>query len=310
MNKSLTDTVLMIKPIHFRGNEQTAINNYFQNFGTSIKPEDVQSLAVDEFNNMVHHLREVGVNVVVVLDNDDFDTPDSIFPNNWLSFHSGGVVGIYPMFAENRRNERREDIFDLLDLKGVNIREKIDLTQWESQSKFLEGTGSLVLDRINKIAYAALSPRTNREVLSDFERRMGYKSVTFSAFQTYEESRVPIYHTNVLMSMGDGYCVVCLDAIDDEVEKNELIVSLTTNGREIIPISEEQVSRFAGNMLQLKNNKNEKVLVMSESAWNSLDESQIDELNKHNDHIIHVPLTVIETLGGGSARCMIAEVFY
>ncbi|MFY0627852.1 MAG: amidinotransferase [Reichenbachiella sp.] len=307
MDNELTQTLLMIKPVHFRHNDQTAVNNYYQK--NDIDPEEAQTKAEEEFNSFVSLLRTNGVEVIVILDNDDHDTPDSIFPNNWVSFHSPNIVGIYPMYAENRRLERREDIFEYLQLQGFSYKERKDFTTWEGDNKYLEGTGSLVLDRENKIAYAAISERTHIEVLEDFEEKLGYTSIRFSANQSKDQKRLPIYHTNVMMSMGDTYAIICLDSIDDELEKNEVILSLSSTGKEIVEISEEQVSKFAGNALQVTNNKNERILVMSEQAKESLSEDQISELLKYNDHIISSSLNTIETLGGGSARCMMAEVF-
>ena len=308
MTEFLTDTLLMIKPVHFRGNDQTAVNNYYQS-KQSITSEEAQHKALVEFEKFVDKLRENDIEVIVMLDNEEHDTPDSVFPNNWISFHEDGTVAIYPMFAENRRHERRDDLIDYLELQGLSVGDKIDFTGWESQNKFLEGTGSLVLDRENKIAYAALSERTDEEVLEDFKSKMGYEVVAFHSNQTANGKRVPVYHTNVMMAMGDTFCIACMDSIDDEAEKNELILSLTTSGKEIVEISEGQMGRFAGNALQLKNKKGKTVLVMSESAAKSLDNDQLEDLQKYNDLIISSPLDTIESLGGGSARCMMAEVF-
>ncbi len=308
MSEYLTDTLLMIKPLHFRGNEQTAINNFYQN-EQKITSEEAQHKALVEFENFVDKLRQAGVEVIVMLDNDEHDTPDSIFPNNWISFHAEGAVALYPMFAENRRFERREDIIEYLELQGLSVDKRIDFTPWEKENKFLEGTGSLVLDRENRIAYAALSDRTHQDVIEDFKEKLGYEVVTFHSNQTVDVKRAPVYHTNVMMAMGDQFCVVCMGSIDDEAEKNEVILSLTTSGKQIIEISESQMGKFAGNMLQVKNKNGETVLVMSEQAAKSLNEEQIGDLQKFNDHIISSPLDTIEALGGGSARCMMAEVF-
>jgi len=307
MENGLTNTILMIRPVHFRYNVQTAVNNLYQK--ADMNAVKAQEGAVAEFIEMVAKLRESGIEVIVILDNEDFDTPDSIFPNNWISFHLEGLVGIYPMFAENRRLERRDDLFDFLVLQGFLIKEKIDFTPWEKKGKFLEGTGSLVLDRQNKIAYAALSDRTHPEVLDEFELKFGYTSVRFKAYHDTQKGRVPIYHTNVLMSMGDSYALICLDAIDDEAEKNEIILSLTSTGKDIIEISAEQVTSFAGNALQLVSGAGEKLLVMSDQAFSSLTDDQRDELSKRNDKLITSSLKTIEAIGGGSARCMMAEVF-
>lgn len=307
MEHKLTSTILMIKPVHFRHNEQTAVNNHYQEKG--VDSSMAQQLAEQEFDGFVSTLRSNGVEVIVLLDNEDFDTPDSLFPNNWVSFHEEGKVGLYPMFAENRRLERREDIFDYLELQGFPVKNKIDFTHWENDGQFLEGTGSLVLDRENKIAYAAMSERTHAKVLDDFEEKMGYTSVRFSAYQDADTGRELIYHTNVMMSMGDHYAMICLDAIENDAEKNEVILSLASTGKEIIELTEGQIFNFAGNALQLVNDKGEKLLVLSERAETTLTESQLEELLKCNDKIVSSSLETIEKLGGGSARCMMAEVF-
>lgn len=305
---SLTDTLLMIKPIHFKGNDQTAVNNYFQKNDVTIA-KDAHKKALSEFEQMVTILREKGIKVLVILDNEDHDTPDSIFPNNWVSFHEDGTACIYPMYAENRRYERRSDIFEFLGLQGIKVSKRVDLSSWESNERYLEGTGSMVLDRTNRIIYAALSDRTHPEVLDEFKDNFGYKAITFCANQTVKGRRKPIYHTNVMMAMGDSFVVVCLDSIDDDAEKHDLILSFATTGKEVIAITEDQVRCFAGNMLQLKNKDNQKFMVMSQAALNSLHADQKEELLKYNDDIIACSLQTIEALGGGSARCMMAEVF-
>ena len=305
--KQITNTIMMIKPVGFRYNEQTAVNNYYQKVLANLTTEQTQENALSEFNAFVEKLRNVGVNVVVVEDTEYPDTPDSIFPNNWVSFHENGIVGLYPMCAENRRDERREDIFDLLvDEHGFSIEEIKDFTEFEEHDKFLEGTGSMVLDREDKICYAAISIRTDEIAVMQFCEEFGYRPVCFTANQDVEGERMAIYHTNVLMCVADTFVVICLDTIDDAIERENVVENLKETGKEIIEITEEQNQRFAGNMLQVMGDK--PYIVMSNSAYNSLSESQIKTIEKHCP-IIYSSLDTIEACGGGSARCMMSEIF-
>ena len=291
----------------FRYNEQTAVNNYYQKVLANLTAEQTQENALSEFNAFVDKLRNAGVNVVVVEDTEYPDTPDSIFPNNWVSFHENGIVGLYPMYAENRRDERREDIFDtLVDEHGFSIEEIKDFTEFEEDDKFLEGTGSVVLDRENKICYAAISIRTDEIAVMQFCGEFGYRPVCFTANQDVDGERMAIYHTNVMMCVADTFAVICLDTIDDEMERENIAENLKETAKEIIEITEEQNQRFAGNMLQVMGDK--PYLVMSNSAYNSLSESQIKTIENHCP-IIYSSLDTIEACGGGSARCMMAEVF-
>ncbi len=309
MSKSTTANILMIRPVSFRMNEQTAVNNYYQKVLSGIDVDRIQELALDEFDNFVAKLQQFDINVIVINDTLEPSTPDSIFPNNWISFHQDGRIGIYPMFAPNRRNERREDIIELLQSEyGFLVEEIVDFTEFEEHDKFLEGTGSMVLDRTNKVVYAALSERTDLNALMLFIEQFDYKLISFTSYQTVGEERLPIYHTNVMMCIADDYAVICLDAIDDSEEKNKVIDSLLNSGKEIIEITEEQVNRFAGNMLQVENIYGEKFLVMSSSAFDSLTLDQRAQLSSYQQ-IIHSSLDTIEGCGGGSARCMMAEVF-
>ena len=305
--KQYSDTILMIEPVDFRFNEETAVNNYFQT-----KPEDdstAQEKALKEFRGMVAKLREHGVNVIVLQDTLDPHTPDSIFPNNWISFHENKMIALYPMFAKNRRVERREDdVLALLEEKGFVAEEIMDYSSAEEDNVFLEGTGSIILDRVNKIAYACVSPRTDEELFYEFCEDFEYEPVLFEANHTVDNERKQIYHTNVMMCVGDEYAVIALSTIDDKTEKEFVINKLTSSGKEIIDITEEQMHQFAGNMLQVGGIGNSKYLVMSENAYNSLTQEQIDQIEKFNP-IIKVDINTIETLGGGSARCMMAEVF-
>ena len=297
----------MIRPVNFRMNEQTAVNNYFQE-DLDLKNTEINSKAQLEFDNFVEKLRKAGIEVVIIQDDKLLDTPDSIFPNNWVSFHSNGDVAIYPMFAENRRKERRDEVFIKLEEEGFIIKNIIDYTSAEDEGLFLEATGSLILDRVNNKAYCALSPRANEELLIEFCEDFEYTPVIFTANQTVDKERLPIYHTNVMMCVGEDFTVICLDSIDDKKERKNVVDHLKKDGKEIIAITEEQVNNFAGNMLELKNKNGESLLVMSQSAFNSLTKEQINRLEKYSK-ILYSSLDTIETCGGGSARCMMAEVF-
>ncbi len=303
-----TNHILMVRPINFRMNEQTAVNNYYQKALDNLLPESVNAKAQAEFDSYVERLRAIGVSVVVVSDTSEFDTPDSIFPNNWISFHSDATVGLYPMFAENRRLERREDILDQLEAQGFQIEQVVDYTSAEASDLFLEGTGSLLLDRVNRIAYCALSPRADEDLFIEFCEDFEYTPVSFVANQTVNDERKAIYHTNVMMCLGETFAVICLDSIDDKKERKNLIQHLKDSGKEIVAISEEQVYNFAGNMLQVRGHNQERFLIMSQAAYDSLTAQQIETLERHNS-ILSSSLNTIEACGGGSARCMMAEIF-
>lgn len=306
--KQTTNSILMIRPVAFRMNEQTAVNNYYQKVLDGLSSETVNAKAQEEFDTFVAKLRKVGVNVTVVEDTIEPSTPDSIFPNNWISFHESGDVVLYPMFAENRRGERREDILDVLEDEGFVIKEIMDYTQAEDDGIFLEGTGSLLLDRENGKAYCALSPRAEEELMIEFCEDFEFTPVIFEAFQTVNGKRELIYHTNVMMTLGDTFAVICADCIDDKKERKMVLDSLRGDDKEIILITEDQVNNFAGNMLEVKGKNDERFLVMSESAYKSLTKKQIAQLEAHVE-IIHSSLDTIEACGGGSARCMMAEIF-
>jgi hypothetical protein len=304
----ITNTILMIRPLHFCMNEETAVNNYFQQQADGLDDQSALQMAQREFDEFVSALREKGVEVIVVEDRLEVRTPDSIFPNNWISFHANGDVALYPMFAENRRLERREDILELLEEKGFQIDRVIDLSGAEQDKVFLEGTGSLLLDRENSVAYCALSERSDEELFFEFCEIFGYKPITFSAFQSVNGERKPIYHTNVLLTIGESFAVLCADCIDNGKERQRVMKSLQRNEKEVILISEDQLARFAGNMLQVIGSKEERYLVMSKTAHDSLTSEQIETLKKHTKLLV-VEIPTIERLGGGSARCMMAEVF-
>ena len=303
----ITKNILMIQPVSFRFNEETAANNYYQKVLEGVTAKKAQDLALAEFNAFVDKLRSKGVNVIVVQDTKEPDTPDSIFPNNWVSFHSNGSVGLFPMCAVNRRTERREDIFDILvDEYQFTIEEIKDFTQLEEYEKYLEGTGSMILDRENKLCYAAISERTDEQAVLQFCDVFNYQPVCFTANQSVNGQRLAIYHTNVMMCVADGFVVVCMDAIDDKDEKAMVLDHFSKTGKEVIEITEEQKYHFAGNMLQVMGDQ--PYLVMSNSTHNALTENQINQIEKHCP-IIHSSLDTIEACGGGSARCMMAEIF-
>ena len=303
-----TNTILLIRPVNFRMNEQTAVNNYYQESIDGVLPETINTKAQKEFDSFVEKLRNIGVNVIVVNDRIETDTPDSIFPNNWVSFHENGDVGLYPMFAENRRLERREDILETLEEKGFIINNIVDYTSAEEEHVFLEGTGSISLDRVNRKAYCALSPRADEDLFIEFCEDFEYTPIIFISNQTVNGERKAIYHTNVMMCIGETFAVICLSSIDDKKERKNVIKHLKEDGKEIIDITEKQVNNFAGNMLQVKAASDERYLIMSQAASDSLTDSQVKTIKKHTK-ILSSSLDTIETCGGGSARCMMAEVF-
>lgn len=305
--RQITDAILMVRPAVFRLNEQTKVNNFFQK-ELELEEAKINERAQAEFDVFVEKLREVGVEVVVYQDKKENDTPDSIYPNNWVSFHESGKIALYPMFAENRRRERNEEILKLVESKGYSIQEVVDYTEAEKDGLFLEGTGSLILDRENRKAYCALSDRAHEDLLIEFCEDFEYTPVIFTAYQTLKDKRAVIYHTNILMCIGDTFCVICLDSIDDKKEKKNVLQHLKQDKKEVIAISEEQMHQFAGNMLQVVAEEGQTYLVMSQAAKESLTLEQVVTIEKHTQ-ILSSDLHTIETLGGGSARCMMAEIF-
>ena len=296
-----TAHIMMIRPAKFGFNAETAVNNSFQQ---SSADTQVAEKALAEFDQFVALLKAHKIDVTVVQDSPFPYTPDSIFPNNWISFHSDGTIVLYPMFALNRRQERKPAVLEKLAEKFL-IQQTIDFTEQEERGLFLEGTGSMVLDRKHHLAYACLSDRTHENLLEQFCTELGYQSVAFSAL---DMQGAPIYHTNVMMCVADRYVVICLDSIATDLEREMLITQITSTGKTIVPISLEQMNHFAGNMLQVKNEVDEKFLIMSTQAYESLQEDQVFQLEAFNQ-ILHSPINTIETNGGGSARCMMAEVF-
>jgi hypothetical protein len=307
MNQT-AQSILMIRPVAFRMNEQTAVNNYYQKALVGLSNQTVNTKAQEEFDAFVVKLRAAGVRVIVIDDTLYPDTPDSIFPNNWISFHESGDVVLYPMFAKNRREERREDILDIIEENGFIINEIMDYTSAEVDGYFLEGTGSLVLDRDNGKAYCALSPRADQELFIEFCEDFEYSPVIFEAFQTVNAERVLMYHTNVMMCIGDTFAVICADSIDDKKERKMVLETLRGDAKEIILITENQVNSFAGNMLEVKGTDEKRYLVMSSAAYRCLTKKQIAQIEGHAS-ILSSSLDTIEAGGGGSARCMMAEIF-
>lgn len=307
MKKQITNTVMMVRPVAFRMNEETAVNNFFQE-DIQLQNEEINRKAQEEFDAFVDLLTNAGVQTVVVNDDAALDTPDSIFPNNWVSFHDDGTAVIYPMFAVNRRRERRMEFFEELEKRGFKIKDVLDYTSAEEEEVFLEGTGSMILDRVNQKAYCSLSPRADEELFIEFCEDMEFTPVIFTAYQDVDGKRKPIYHTNVMMCLAEEFAVICLDTIDDKTEKKNVLRHLKEDGKEVIEISEQQVHEFAGNMLQVRGAADKKYLVMSKTAYNSLTENQIKRIEKYCE-ILSADISTIETCGGGSTRCMLAEVF-
>ena len=291
----------MIRPVRFGYNAQTAVNNVFQEQAED--QQQVQVQALREFDAMVGLLRNHAINVLVVEDTPEPHTPDSIFPNNWISFHDDGTIILYPMFAENRRLERKSSVFNAIS-KHFFVSKQIDYTSYEAEGRFLEGTGSFVLDRVNKVAYACVSPRTDSGLFHEFCEQTGYKPVVFEAFDV---QGTPIYHTNVMMCVADRYAVINLDSIPDG-DRMHVMTTLEDSGKTIVPITPVQMEEFAGNMLQVESNQGICYLIMSSRAYRSLHPKQLALLESFNP-IIHSSLNTIEQNGGGSARCMMAEVF-
>jgi hypothetical protein len=301
MSSQTTDTVLMVRPASFQYNAQTAQNNAFQT-----QVANVQSLAIAEFDHMTQALGEAGIHVIVVADTPLPPKPDAIFPNNWFSTHPDGTLVLYPMYAPNRRLEVRQDVLEYLESTlGYEIRQILDLSTEADKNRFLEGTGSLVLDRVNKVAYACLSPRTDLPLLEEWAQKTGY---TICAFRSVDKDGNDIYHTNVMMSVGHTFAIVCLESVPDSAERAALLAQLQRTGHEVVDITLAQVYDMAGNMLLLHNRQGRHKLVLSQRAQNVLTPAQITQLQAHCD-LLPVDITHIEIAGGGSARCMLAEIF-
>lgn len=300
----LASTVLMVRPVRFHSNPLAAKSNNFMQ-ETDLSRAEEQDVAAREFDGLVQALESAGVNVIVVDDTPEPVTPDAIFPNNWMTTHFSGKVVLYPMQVSNRRPERRSDIIDLLaDEHGFRVTEVIDLSHHEDNEHYLEGTGSLVLDRMNGIAYACLSARTDIEVLGEFAQRLDYDVVSFDAI---DPEGVPIYHTNVMMNVGEDFAVVCLESIADEQQRAAVVKSLESTEHDIIELTFAQMLSMAGNMLEIESRDGERLIAMSEQARRALTPEQTERIEAHA-RIVSAPIDTIETSAGGSVRCMLAEI--
>ena len=301
-----TNSILMIRPNNFGFNEETANDNHYQN--KEFFESNSNGNAQKEFDNMVKNLKQNGISVHVFQDDDINYTPDSIFPNNWISFHENGDIGLYPMYAKNRRLERRPEVLEFLEEQGFGIENIVDYSGAESENKFLEGTGSMILDRENRIAYCSISNRSNEDLFIDFCEDFEFTPVLFNSFQSVGKDRLPIYHTNVMMCVATDYVIICLDSIDDNKQRKNVSDFINDSAKKLIEISENQLESFAGNMLELINDKGESVLVMSKSAEESLNKNQKNIITNYSI-IVSCDINTIEVCGGGSARCMMAEIF-
>jgi len=299
-----TSTILMVRPAAFGFNEETAADNSFQRKISTLTQDKIQQTVLKEFDGFADALLRKGIEVIVIDDTAEPPKSDAIFPNNWFLTLPGGFLSVFPMFAPSRRPEKRDDILQQLN-NEFEVTRFTDWSELEAEGFFLEGTGSMVLDRENRIAYACISPRTDEKVLTDFCTRMKYTPVVFNAT---DGNGYAIYHTNVLMCVADKYVVICLESVSDPAQNKLVAETIINSQKKIIPITIHQMDHFAGNMLQVENKDGEKLLIMSTQAYESLTNGQVEELSAYN-RIIHSPLTTIETNGGGSARCMMAEVY-
>lgn len=302
--RQITDTILMVRPAHFGFNVETAENNVFQNNLTDLSIEEIATKAKKEFDNMVDTLVDHGVHIIMIDDTEIPRKTDAIFPNNWISTHRNGDIYLFPMFSPNRRLERRDDIINQLK-HSYNVTVKEDILDFEAKDQFLEGTGSMILDRPNKKIYACYSVRTDEEAFTAFANELGYEAIGFVATDT---NGIPYYHTNVIMTLGTEIAVICTESIENSEERKRVVENLLADGKKIVDISREQVLAFAGNMMEVQGNAEKNLMVMSSAAFESLTKDQLHIINFHNK-IVHLPLTTIEKFGGGSARCMIAEIF-
>ena len=300
----ITDTLLMVRPASFGANEETAATNFFQSTGTETDPRSIQQAALNEFDNMVELLRQHEIKVLVIDDTLTPVKPSAVFPNNWLSTSPEGIVSVFPLYAPNRRPEKRDDILKMLAEKFV-VKALQDWSEFEVEGKFLEGTGSMVIDHENKVIYTCYSPRTDVSVLEKFANANKYRAIIFFAV---DNEGHPVYHTNVMMTLGENFAIVCEEAIEEEWELIAVRQLLESSGHEVIRITKDQMHSFAGNMLHVKNSKGEKFLLMSQTAFNSLNEEQKEELAARSK-LLAIPISVIERTEGGSVRCMIAEIF-
>jgi len=304
MSHQTTSNILMIRPANFGFNEETAENNSFQTRAKILTPYEIKIRAQSEFDTMVLNLQTNGINVIVVDDTNTPIKPDAVFPNNWITFHEDGTVMTYPMFSPKRRLERRDDVITQIK-KDFTVTGTYRLEHFEEKDQILEGTGSMILDRVNKICYACTSPRTDDNLLDIFCNLFGYEKAVFESVDTNGDD---IYHTNVMMALGEDFVVIGMDTVNNEEQKSMLLENFKQTNKEVIEITFEQILSFAGNMLQVRNDKDETFLVMSQQAFESLTDEQIQKIERYTN-ILYSDIEAIETLGGGSARCMMAEVF-
>lgn len=303
--KQTTSTIMMVRPANFGFNPQTAISNAFQDNDTSLSETKIKNLAVEEFDNFVQKLRDNGIHIIVIQDEVEPIKPDAVFCNNWISFHTNGTMILYPMLTENRRLERQESVVEQV-TAGFEVKRRIDLSDYEALGKILEGTGSMILDRVNRLVYACLSPRTDAELLDEFCKWAEYEKIVFHSVDSNNQE---IYHTNVMMAMGDEFVIISMETIRDEAERTMLLKYFEKTNKTIIDLTMVQIEAFAGNMLQVENKDGKTFLVMSEQAFKSLRQDQIELIESYTN-ILYAPIYTIEKYGGGSARCMMAEVFY
>ncbi len=305
MRHQTTAHILMVRPANFAFNEETAANNAFQSRDGQLDPGELSNIARKEFDGFVEQLRAAGVHVIVAKDSAKPIKPDAVFPNNWITFHQEGMVITYPMFAATRRTERRRKVIDTVLQQGFHSEKRVNLEFNEKRDRYLEGTGSIIFDHQHRLAYACLSPRTDNELLQDLCEEIGYQPVVF---HSVDDKGQDIYHTNVMMALGETFVVICMDTIRDARERAQLEQQFRTTDKEIIPISLAQMNAFAGNMLQVRNTAGKTILVMSSQAYRALTPAQIKQLEGHTQ-LLHSPIDTIEKFGGGSARCMMAEIF-
>jgi hypothetical protein len=303
--KQSTSTILMVRPANFGFNQETAINNAFQYEDTSLNPEDIREKALVEFDEMVEKIKAKGVEVIVVEDTLRPVKPDAVFPNNWISFHENGTVVTYPMFSPLRQQERREDVLNTFRSR-FRFESWIQMETAEQSNRYLEGTGSLVLDRVHRVAYACISERTHPVLLKEFSRKMDYEVL---AFHSEDRSGKAVYHTNVVMSIGERFALICMESVKDSRERAKLYGKFRLTGKEVVEITFDQMHSFAGNLLQITNKESRNLIVISQTGFDSLRDDQKEKLSKHGE-LLPVAIPTIEKYGGGSARCMIAEVFH
>lgn len=305
MRLQTTPHILMVRPANFAFNEETAANNAFQSRDGKLTPAEMRERAMKEFDGFVAQLRASGVDVIVAHDTADPVKPDAVFPNNWVTFHQEGFMVTYPMFAPTRRLERSDAVIDTVLEQGYHSDKRICLETYEAKNTFLEGTGSIIFDHQHRLAYACLSPRTNAELLEELCRKIGYQKVVFHSVDAHGQE---VYHTNVMMALGETFVVISLDSVRDAEERRMLEDKFRETDKEIVDITLEQMNAFAGNMLQVRNTAGHTILVMSSTAYHALTPEQIQTLERHTQ-LLHAPIPTIETYGGGSARCMMAEIF-